>query len=57
MQYAPSGKIARLLRHDKTLLLEEKLEEFPIDTDSDEYVIPDFGKETIDKNIKESCGF
>ena len=56
LQFAPSGKIARLLRHDKTLLLEENFEEFPTNTDSDEYVIPDFGKETRDRNIKESCG-
>jgi len=56
LQFAPSGKIARLLRHDKTLLLEENFEEFPTYTDSDEYVIPDFGKETRDRNIKESCG-
>jgi len=56
LQYAPSEKIARLLRHDKTLLLEENFEEFSTDTDNDGYIIADYGRETIDKNIKETCG-
>ena len=56
LQYAPSEKIARLLRHDKTLLLEENFEEFSTNTDTDGYIIADYGRETIDKNIKETCG-
>ena len=59
LQYAPSGRIARELRGDTTFLAEvnSDTEEGAEDLDSEysDYIIPEYGADSVNRSIKDNC--
>ena len=62
LQYAPSGRIARELRGDTTFLahlaeVSSGTKEGAEDLDSEysDYIIPEYGADSVNRSIKDNC--